>query len=149
MKSATTGTVSGCIVWFIVFGVLSMCLFPVAMTVGGISATSEIAIRTVAPMVCPDGTTTNIRTYATTSTDDFGNRQPSTAYVLQCLDTDGNVVKEDPVSYAFIWIGILAVIGLVLAGVLAFAFAAPAGVLIAKLFNRIKKPNMAQNIEPK
>lgn len=148
MKSATTGTVSGCIVWFIIFGVLSMCIFPVVMAVGGISATSEIAIRTVAPIVCPDNTTTNIRSYATTSTDENGNRQPSTAYVLQCLDTDGNIVKEDPVSYAFIWMGILAGVGLILAGILAFAFAAPAGVLVAKLFNRMKKPNMTQNIEP-
>ncbi|HAV76461.1 MAG TPA: hypothetical protein DCX53_03810 [Anaerolineae bacterium] len=149
MKSATTGTLSGCIVWFILFGILSLCVFTVVMIGGGISATSGLAVRTVAPIVCPENTTTNIRTYATTSTDEFGNRQPSTGYVLQCLDSDGNVVKEDPVAYAFIWMGILAVIGVVIAGLLAFVFAAPAGILIAKLINRMKKPNVAQYIEPR
>jgi len=35
-----------------------------------------------------------------------------------------------------------------LAGILAFVFAAPAGVLITKLINRNKKPSMSENIEP-
>jgi Na+-transporting methylmalonyl-CoA/oxaloacetate decarboxylase beta subunit len=39
-------------------------------------------------------------------------------------------------------------IGIILTGILAFALAAPAGVLISKGLNRMKKPNMAQNIEP-
>ena len=55
---------------------------------------------------------------------------------------------EDPISYAFIWIGVIAVIGLVLSAVLAFVLAAPAGVLITKFINRMKKPNPTQNIEP-
>jgi Na+-transporting methylmalonyl-CoA/oxaloacetate decarboxylase beta subunit len=65
------------------------------------------------------------------------------------VDASGETVKEDPVAYAFIWIGILAGIGLILAGILAFAFAAPAGILIARLLNRNKSANDVVNIEPK
>lgn len=149
MKSARTGAISGCIIWFIVFGVINMCLLPVSMALGGITSVSDFAVRTTGGFICPDGTTAKTRTYATTTTDEFGNSQPSTAYVLQCVDINGEVVKEDPVTYAFIWIGILSVIGLLLAGVLAFVFAAPAGVLITRFINRNKKPDAAQNIEPK
>jgi hypothetical protein len=109
---------------------------------------SDFAIQKTGSIVCPENTTPDVRTYATTTTDENGNRQPSTAYVLQCVDASGNVVKEDPVGYAFIWTGIIASIGLVFSGVLAFLFAAPAGVLITKFINRIRKPNLAENIEP-
>jgi hypothetical protein len=149
MKSATTGTVSGCIIWFIVFGLISICLVPAAMMIGGFTSVTDFAMRTVAPLVCPDGTTVESRSYATTTNDEFGNRQPSNAYVLQCVDASGEVVKEDPVLYAFIWIGLLAGVGLILAGLLAFALAAPAGVLIARLFNRGKNTNKIVNIEPR
>ena len=80
-------------------------------------------------------------------TDDFGNSQPATGFSLQCVDTNGDVVKEDLILYSFIWVGIIGVIGLILAGILAFVFAAPAGVLIAKFLNRNKNNNTA-NIEP-
>lgn len=139
MKQATTGTISGCIVWIIACGVISMCSLPVSMAIGGITSVSDFAIQKTGAIVCPDNTTPDVRTYATTTTDENGNRQPSTAYVLQCVDASGNVVKEDPVGYAFLWIGIFAAVGLVFSGVLAFVFAAPAGVLIARLANRLKK----------
>jgi len=149
MKSAKTGALSGCIIWVIVFALLSACLLPVGMMIGGFTSVTDFAMQTLEPLICPDGTTAKSRSYATTTTDDFGNSQPSTAYVMQCVDANGEVVKEDSVGYAFIWIGIMAGIGLVLAGVLAFVFAAPAGVLITKLINRNKKPNYTENIEPK
>ena len=41
MKSGTAGTVSGCIVWIIVFGILSTCLLPVAMRIGGITSAND------------------------------------------------------------------------------------------------------------
>lgn len=149
MKSARTGAVSGCIIWFIVFGVIGACLLPVGMMVGGFTSVTDFAMQTLEPLICPDGTTAKSRSYATTTTDDFGNQQPSTAYVMQCVDANGEVIKEDPVAYAFIWIGIIAGIGLILSAILAFVFAAPAGVLITKVINRNKKPNFAENIEPK
>jgi hypothetical protein len=149
MKPAKTGAFSGCIIWFIVFGLLSSCLLPAAMMVGGFTSVTNFAMQTVGPFVCPNGTTVESRTYATTTNDEFGNPQPSTAYVLQCVDANGTVVKEDPVLYAFIWIGGLALIGLVIAVLLAFALAAPAGILIARLLNRGKDTNKTVNIEPR
>jgi hypothetical protein len=119
------------------------------MMIGGFSSVTDFAMRTVGPFVCPEGTIVDSRSYATTTNDEFGNPQPSTAYVLQCVDASGRVVKEDPVLYAFIWIGILGIIGLVISAVLAFALATPAGVLIARLFNRKQRGMMAENIEPR
>lgn len=149
MKSTGTGAVSGCIIWVIVFGVIGSCLVPVGMMVGGFTSVTDFAMQALEPLICPDGTTAKSRSYATTTTDDFGNPQPSTAYVMQCIDENGKVVKEDPVAYAFIWIGIIAGIGLILSALLAFVFAAPAGVLIGRMINRNKKSNFAENIEPK
>ena len=147
MKSATTGAVSGCLVWIIACGIISMCILPVSTAVGGITAGSDFAIQQIGAIVCPENTTPDVRTYETTTTSD-GFTRPSTAYVLQCKDAGGEIVMEDPVGYAFIWIGIIVAIGLVISGVLAFVLAAPAGVLITKLVNRIRKPNPAENIEP-
>jgi len=147
MKSATTGAVSGCLVWIIACGVISMCILPVSTAIGGITAVTDFAIQQIGAIVCPENTTPAVRTYATTTTSD-GFTRPSTAYVLQCKDAGGEIVMEDPVGYAFIWIGIIVAIGLVLSGVLAFLFAAPEGVLITKFVNRIKKPKIAENIEP-
>jgi len=148
MKSATTGAVSGCLVWIISCGIISMCILPVSMAIGGITSVSEFAIQKTGTIVCPENTIPKVRTYATITTDENGTRQPSTAYVLQCVDAGGEILMEDPVGYAFIWIGIIVLIGLVLSGVLAFVLAAPAGVIITKFINRIKKPKMAENIEP-
>jgi hypothetical protein len=136
MKSATTGTISGCILGLIVFCLISSCLTPVAWFIGGFTSVTDFAMQTVGQFICPEGTSVGYRTYETTSTDQYGNRQPSTAYVLQCLEADGDVVQEDQVGYAFIWMGGLVVMGLILAGGLAFALAAPAGALIARFLNR-------------
>ena len=139
MKSTKTGTISGCIVWGVVFGILGMCALLAAPIVGGFTSASGLAMRAMGPFICPDGSTARSHSYATTTTDENGNRQPSTAYVLQCVDAAGEVVKEDPVVYAFAWIGILALAGLILAAILAFVFAAPAGVLIGRLFHKTKQ----------
>ena len=147
MKQASTGVVSGCLVWIIACGVISMCIMPVSTAIGGITSVSDFAIQKTGALVCPENTTPDVRTYATTTTSD-GFTRPSTAYVLQCKDAGGEIVMEDPVDYAFIWIGFIVLIGLVLSGILAFVLAAPAGVLITKFINRIKKPKMAENIEP-
>lgn len=149
MSSAKTGVISGVVVWIITCGFISMCMFPVAMFIGGFTSVTDFAMQTVGPLVCPEGTTVESRTYATTSNDEFGNPQPSTAYVLQCVDSSGEVVKEDPVLYAFIWIGGLSVIGLVVSAVLAFVLAAPAGVLIGRIFKRGPKTDYTKNIEPR
>lgn len=139
MKQATTGTVSGCLVWIIAFVVIGTCALPVSMVVGGFTSFSDFAIQRTGAIICPKNTTPDVYSYATTTTDEYGNRQPSTSYMLQCKDANGEVVMEDPVGYAFLWIGAIAGIGLILSGILAFVLAAPAGVLIGKFLNRIKK----------
>jgi hypothetical protein len=148
MKSTKIGTVSGCVVWMIVFGILGACLLPIAMIIGGITSISNFAMQTLAPIICPDGTTAESCSYPTTTTDEYGNSHPSTAYELHCVDTTGAMMKKDPVLYAFLWIGIVAVIGLGIAALLAFALAAPTGVLIARVLERNKKTGMAANIQP-
>jgi hypothetical protein len=146
MKSTTTGAVSGCIVWVIVFAVISSCLLPAAMMIGGFTSASNFAIDFTGQFLCPQGTKPVSYSYATTTTDEYGNRQPSTAYELHCIDASGEVVKEDPIAFAFLWIGIVAVIGLTIGAILAFLLAAPAGVLIARLFKRNNPADV--NIEP-
>jgi ABC-type glycerol-3-phosphate transport system permease component len=147
-SSVSAGAVSGCIVWALVFAALSTCIFPVVMAIGGITSSSSIAIQTTGNFICPEDTTAESYSYPTTSTDEYGNSHPATAYELHCVDASGNVVKEDPVSFAFLWIGILAVVGFIVAVVLAFAFAAPAGVLIARLLNRSRKGNQGSAYTP-
>ena len=142
MNKAKTGVISGCLVWIIACGVISICILPVSMAIGGITAVSDFAVKQTGAIVCPDNTTPKIRSFAT-----YGSG-PSTTSVLQCVDASGEVLKEDPIGFAFLWIGIITLIGLIFSGVLAFLLAAPAGVLISKLLNRIRKPGVAQNIEP-
>ncbi len=133
MKQATTGTVSGCIVWLIAFFAISLCILPIATMIGGFTSFSDYAIRQTGAIICPDNTTPKVRSFAT-----YGSG-PSTTYVLECVNASGEVVKEDPVGFAFLWIGIVTAIGLVLSGVLALVLAAPAGVLIARVLGRIRK----------
>jgi hypothetical protein len=136
MKSGTAGAVSGCLIWAIVFGVLGTCLGSLAMFAGGLTSGTDLAVRTVGPMVCPEDTEPRIRTYATTTTDDNGFETPATGYELQCLDKNNSVVKTDPVGYAFYWMGILIGAGLLLAAGLAFLVGGPAGVLISRMINK-------------
>jgi hypothetical protein len=49
MKSAATGTISGCVVWILVFVLLGACLLPIAMLIGGFKSGSGFAVRTVSP----------------------------------------------------------------------------------------------------
>lgn len=148
MKSAGTGTISGCVIWVIVFCLVSTCVLPVAMLVGTFTSFTDAPIEFIGPMICPEGTTPRSHQYATTTIDDFGNSQPATGFSLQCVDENGDVVKEDLILYSFIWIGIIGGVGLVLAGVLAVVFAAPAGVFITKFLNRNKRAGQVINIEP-
>ncbi len=144
MKSATTGAVSGCLVWVIACGVISMCILPVSMAIGGITSASDYAINFTGKFICPGGTTPESYSYATTTRDENGNEQPSTAYELHCVAANGEILKSDPVGYAFMWIGVFVLVGLIVTSGLAFLLAAPAGVLISKLLNRMKKPNIAE-----
>ncbi len=136
MKSSTTGAISGCVIWLLVFGVLGMCLVPIAMMVGGVTSGSEFATRTVAPFICPKDTSGAVYSYSTTSINDNGVSVPATAYELHCVDGAGETVKKDPIVFAFLWEGISVGIALLVMALLAFLLAAPAGVLVGRLFRR-------------
>jgi len=59
MKQATTGTISGCLVWIIAFVVISVCILPISMAVGGITSVTDFAVKQTGAIVCPDNTTPN------------------------------------------------------------------------------------------
>jgi hypothetical protein len=145
MKSAMAGTASGCLIWVLGFGLLSMCLCPLAMFVGGFTSTllaDEVA-GILGPYVCPANSTAEVITFATTSRDEYGNEHPATGYAMQCVDAAGVVVREPSPDYAFYWLGLLAVGSLVLAAVLAVLLAAPLGALTTYLVNRLRQPRLA------
>ena len=148
MKSATTIAVSGCLVWILAFGVIAACILPVTMAIGGITAASDFAINFTGRFICPDRTTPESYSYATTTRDENGNSQSSTAYELHCVAANGEILKSDPVGYSFIWIGIFMLVGFIVTSGLALLLAAPTGLLISKILNRIREPNITQNIEP-
>lgn len=134
MKSAAVGTGSGCIIWIVAFGLVSLCLCPLAAGVGSISATfgSDYVAGIMEPYLCPDNSTAEIITFQTTSTDEFGNDSPATGYEMQCVDVAGNIVREGSPDYAFYWVGVLALGSLILSGGAAFLVAAPLGAFIAR-----------------
>ncbi|MCC7116945.1 MAG: hypothetical protein IT310_00350 [Anaerolineales bacterium] len=138
MNKTKSAVLSGCLIWLVLLGTVGSCIMPIFFAIGGISSVSDFAIQTTGAWICDDGMTPQTRTYATTTTDSNGNRQPSTAYVLQCVDSSGVVVKEDPVAYAFIWIGLWAALGMAVTAILCFVFAAPGGLLAAKFLEKIK-----------
>ena len=140
MNNVKTTAVSGCVIWFLLIFIISSCVMPVFFIVGSVSSFSDFAIKTTGGWLCPEGTTPESYSYASTMTDEFGNRQPATAYELHCVDPGGTVVKNDPVLYAFVWIGICALVGLIISVILTFVFAVPGGMLVTKLLNKLKSP---------
>jgi hypothetical protein len=117
---------------------IGSCILPLAFVVGGITSSSQFAIKTMGGYLCPENTIPESFSYATTTTDENGNSQPSTAYELHCVDAQGEVVKNDPIVYAFGWIGLVALAGGIVSVVLAFVFAVPGGLLVTRLFERIR-----------
>ncbi len=146
MKNAGTTAVSGCLIWFILILIIGTCIMPVAFVASMFSSSSDWAIQTTGNWLCPEGTTPESYSYASTTTDEYGNSRPATAHELHCVDTSGIVVKTDPVLYAFIWVGIFAGIGLIVSAILSFVFAVPGGILVTKLLEKLKSPNAKINI---
>ena len=138
MKSASTGAASGCVVWLLTFGALSLCLCPIGLFAGSLTSTisADSVARLVGPWLCPAGSTAKIETYETTTTDDNGNTQPATGYTMVCQDASGAVVASPGPLYAFVWIGILSGIGLGVAAILSIFLAVPAGAVIARWSSR-------------
>ena len=146
MKSATTTAVSGCVIWFILISVITSCILPVFFIAGSVSSFSDFAINTTGNWLCPDGTVPQSYSYQTTTHDENGFERPTTAYELHCVDAGGTVVKRDPIVYAFLWIGLFALAGLIVSAVLSFVFAVPGGMLVTKLLNKLKPSRAATDI---
>ena len=140
MNRTKTTAFSGCLIWLILVLVIGSCILPLFFIIGSVSSFSDYAIKTTGGWLCPDNTIPESHSYATTTHDEYGFEQPSTAYELHCVDSSGNVVKNDPVLYAFIWIGISGVIGLVVSLVLSFVLAVPGGMLVTRLLEKLKYP---------
>lgn len=140
MKATAVGTTSGCVIWILAFGLVSLCLCPMAAVVGTLSTTlgADSVAGIMGPYLCPANSTADIETFETTTTDEFGNLEPATAYEMRCLDAEGNVVREGSPDFAFYWVGLLMLVSLVLAGGLAFLVAAPLGAFIARRSGRAK-----------
>ncbi len=148
MKNGTVGAISGCIFWILLIGMISGCTLPIFIAIGGITSFSQYAVTFTGNFLCPSGTTPEGYTYETTTTDDFGNPEPATVMELHCVDQNGNVVKNDPVIYSFLWMGIFACVGIILSGFLSFLLAAPAGMLVTRFLNRRQKTNISAIMEP-
>jgi len=76
---------------------------PSDMVVGSITSTVTGRFRGAysGSRLCPTGSTAEIFTYETTTTDENGFETPSTAFEMRCVDADGNIVKDLGPTYAF------------------------------------------------
>ncbi|NWF64255.1 MAG: hypothetical protein HXY38_08115 [Chloroflexi bacterium] len=145
MNNTKTTAISGCVIWFLLITIISSCIMPMAFVVGGVTSASEWSIKTMGRFICPENTTPTRYSYDTFTTDEYGNARPSTAYELHCLDSSGEVVKEDPIGYAFGWSGLWAVVGVIVSVGLTFLLAAPGGMLVTKVLNSLREKKTLQN----
>jgi hypothetical protein len=137
--SATVGRLSGCALWLVAAAVLSLCLVPVAFVFTLFTSTSDLAAGVVDPLVCPAGTHAQIETAPTTYVDDQGFTREAMGREMVCVDDAGAVVARPAPLPNWIYAGLVGLAALVLAGGLALLFAAPAGVLLGRLTNRLGK----------
>src|SRR5687768_955515 len=66
MKNTGTTAVSGCLIWLILITIVGTCVMPVFFVAASLSSFSEFAIQTTGGWLCPEGTTPQRHTYATT-----------------------------------------------------------------------------------
>ena len=135
MKATAVGTTSGCLIWILAFGLVSLCLCPMAVVIGTLMGAETMA-NIIGPYLCPENSSAEVITFQTTSTDEFGNEEPATGYEMRCLNSDGTVVREGSPDFAFYWMGILMLGSLLISGGLAFLVAAPLGTFIARRSGR-------------
>lgn len=136
-----TGLASGCIAWFVLFGLISACLVPVGLMTAGFTSSTNFVIDTVGGYLCPPETKPDLYTYATTIRDERGVDMPATGYELICVDASGETVVNLGPTYAFIWTGVLGIAGAIVAAIVSIFLAGPIGVFFAKRFGR--KPESA------
>jgi hypothetical protein len=129
-----TGFVSGCVVWFILFGITSSCLIPVGLLAASLTSQTEFVAESVGAYLCPTGTQPGLYTYPTTMRSSSGVDRPATGSELICLDANGETVVNLGPTYAFIWTGVLGLVGALAAAILSVLLAWPVGAFFARRF---------------
>jgi hypothetical protein len=121
---------------------LGLCLFPVVAISGSITSTlgGSYVAQVLTPVLCPEGSSGEIITFATTTHDEYGNETPSTGYEMQCVDAAGNITREPSADYAFIWLAVVAGGGLLMCALLALLLSIPVNMLINRLFGKTRQP---------
>ncbi len=105
MKQRATKTIlTGLMGWVFLF-----------VIIGGVTGSSDLAVRVTGAIICPDDTTAGTTTYTVMATGSNGVTTPSRQYILQCKDASGTVVLENDTNFMFLWAGILAGLGFILA----------------------------------
>jgi hypothetical protein len=134
--TSPAGTVSGCIVWLLTFLVFGLCLAPTALIFAIFTGSSGMAARVVGPLVCPENSTAQMETGTATYVDDEGFTRTAATSEMICVDAAGTVVARPAPLPGWLWTGIAFAAAILLAGLLALLFAAPAGVLVGRLAKR-------------
>ncbi len=120
MERKTNRFLTGCLVWFVVFLVISSCLVPVGMLAGGFTMffSEDLITSSLGQFLCPVNTFPEIISYDSVRIDEEGIERPSTTLEMVCKTPDGNTVSNLGGSYALIWSGIFVVVSLVLSAIL-------------------------------
>ncbi len=132
------GTASGCFIWLLLMLIVGPIFFGLALLAGGFTNLTDVAKQVTTPLVCPKGTTARVDVTPSTYVDSNGFESPSVANNFNCVDASGNVVAERTHEQQYLWNTIVVVIGLVLAGVVSFLFAAPFGALIGWVLGKFR-----------
>ena len=87
---------------WIVYG----CLFiwMLAGIAAGATSETEMAIQRTGARLCPENTTPDHTTFSQTVRDSDGHTSTDIAWILQCKDANGSVIKEDR-NYFLPWLG--------------------------------------------
>ncbi len=141
MERKSNRLLSGCLIWVVAFLLVSGCLVPASLFIGGMSTffSEDLIASTIGPFLCPENTTPAINTYESTETDVDGFPRQATYYEMVCLDSNGISIKNLGGSYALIWSGIFALLSLVLAAILS--------VVLTIIFLRIFRKRGNQNTQ--
>jgi hypothetical protein len=134
--STVAGSVSGCVLWLLVFSLFAACMVPVSLIFAVFTTDTPMMAGIVGPMFCTEGSKAQIRMEQTTMHDDNGFDRPAMGYTLICVDTNGKTVAEPAPWPTWTWNGLSFLAGLLVAALLALLFAAPLGVLVTRLLRR-------------
>lgn len=137
--SVTVGTVSGCLIWLVLAGGLLSCLIPLAFFIPSFTKNTALSAAIVGPLVCPASSRAKIETTGDQMLDEYGNVVALSSAQTVCVNSDGQVIARPGVQADLVWGVVVILTLLVLSAVLAFIFAAPAGVIAARIMHRLMK----------